>query len=112
MVTPPRAVSTADPLAEIEVMTTRISDENRDAPPFYPDERLDPIDALAAFTAGSAWVNHLDTETGSLAIGMAADFVVLDRDPLDPGSWPIGDGRVLGTWIEGRAVHEDPALGD
>ena len=40
------SVSTANPLLEIEVMSTRVSDESRDAAPFLPDERLDPIDAL------------------------------------------------------------------
>jgi predicted amidohydrolase YtcJ len=105
------SVSTANPLLEIEVMTTRVSDEDRDADPFLPDERLDPIDALAAFTAGSAWVNHAAAETGSLEFGKAADFVVLDRDILDSAAGPIGAARVLGTWVEGVAVHEDPSLG-
>jgi hypothetical protein len=37
--------------------------------------------------------------------------VVLDRDVLDPANAPIGAACVLGTWIEGMAVWEDPALG-
>jgi predicted amidohydrolase YtcJ len=105
------SVSTADPLLEIEVMTTRISDQARGTrPPFLPDERLEPIDALAAFTAGSTWVNHLDRETGTLEVGKAGDLVVLDRDILDPSAGPIGEGRVLGTWIDGQPVFEDPRL--
>jgi predicted amidohydrolase YtcJ len=104
------AVSTANPLLEIEVMSTRVSDETRDAEPFLPDERLDPIDALAAFTAASAWVNHAERETGSLEVGKAADLAIVDRDILDPANAPIGAARVLGTWIEGVAVWEDPAL--
>ncbi len=105
------SVSTPDPLREIEVMVNRVSDTDREQRPFLPDERLEPIDALAAFTAGTAWVNHLDRETGTIEVGKAADLVVLDRDLLDRSSGPIGDGRVLGTWVEGRAVFEDPALG-
>ena len=106
------SVSTPNPLLEIEVMVERVSEGNRGRrPPFLPDERLDPIDALAAFTIGSAWVNHLEAETGTLEVGKAADLVVLDRDILDPAAGPIGDARVLGTWIEGHAVFEDPALG-
>ena len=105
------SVSTPNPLLEIEVMTTRVPDTDRAALPFLPDERLDPVDALAAFTAGSAWVNHLDDRCGSLVAGRSADLVVLDRDILDPGAGPIGDARVLGTWVEGVSVWEDPGLG-
>jgi predicted amidohydrolase YtcJ len=104
------SVSTADPLREIEVMVTRVSDLERAHEPFLPDERLDPIDALAAFTAGSAWVNHLEAETGSLEVGKAADLALIDRDILDPACGPIGDARVLATWVAGQVVHEDPAL--
>ena len=49
-------------------------------------------EALAAYTAGSAYVNHLD-ETGAVEPGYLADLVVLDRDPFagPPGEiagWP------------------------
>ena len=73
--------------------------------------RSELIDALAAFTTGSAYVNHLDSETGTLEVGKAADLAVLDRDLFDRGAGPIGDARVVGTFVEGVAVFEDPALG-
>jgi len=104
------SVSTPDPLLEIEVMVTRVANTDRGHAPFLPDERLDPIDALAAFTAGSAWVNHLERESGTLEIGKAADLAVVDRDILDPGAGPIGEARVIGTWVEGVSVHEDAQL--
>ena len=37
--------------------------------------------SLTAYTAGSAFVNHLD-DTGTIAAGKLADLVVLDRDPF------------------------------
>ena len=60
--------------------------------------------AFAAYTSGSAYVNHLD-ETGSLASGMLADLAVLDRDPFvgDPGG--IGGTRVVATYVDGQVVH-------
>jgi predicted amidohydrolase YtcJ len=103
-------VSTPDPLREIEVAVTRVSDESRGLrPPFLPEERLELVDALAAFTAGSAYANHLDA-TGTLAVGMLADLVILDRDLFDAGAGPIGEARVVGTFIEGEAVYEAPGL--
>jgi predicted amidohydrolase YtcJ len=103
-------VSTPNVLAEIEVAVNRISPEARAAEPLLPAEALDLDTALAAFTRGSAWVNHLDHETGSIEVGKLADLVVLDRDisRMDPRR--LGDARVLLTLIEGLAVHEDPGL--
>ena len=76
---------------------------------FLPDERLDLVDALAGFTLGSAWVNHLDAETGSIEVGKAADLAVLDRDLFDRGAGAIGEARVVATFIDGEAVYEDPS---
>ena len=67
------------------------------------------IDALAGFTNGSAYVNHLD-ETGSLEAGKLADFAVLDRDLFDRGAGAIGETSVVGTFVEGVAVFEAPGL--
>jgi predicted amidohydrolase YtcJ len=105
-------VSTPNPLEEIEVAVTRISPESRgEAEAFLPDERLTLAESIAAFTHGSAWVNHLDTETGSIEAGKFADLAVIDRDLFAPDAGPISDGRVLGTFVGGVAVFEDSALG-
>jgi predicted amidohydrolase YtcJ len=106
------SVSTPNPLLEMEVAVTRVADGARGvAAPFLPDEALDATDALAAFTSGSAWVNHLDRETGTIEVGKAADIVVLDRDILAPDAGFIGDARVLMTLVEGVPVFEDRSLG-
>jgi hypothetical protein len=104
------SVSTPNVVAEIEVAVNRISPEDRSAAPFLPGEALPLIDAVAAFTNGSAWVNHLDAETGSIEVGKLADLVVLDRDLFAADQRTIGDTRVLLTLVEGDAVHEDPTL--
>ena len=106
------SVSSANPLLEMEVAVNRVSDLSRDSEAtFLPDERIELVDALAAFTAGTAWVNHLEHEIGSIEVGKAADLVVLDRDLFDRGAGAIGEARVVGTFIDGLAVHEDSALG-
>jgi predicted amidohydrolase YtcJ len=106
------SVSTPNPLLEMELAVERVADESRGLrEPLLPGERLDLIDALAAFTAGSAYVNHLDTETGTLEVGKAADLAVLDRDLFDRGAGAIGEARVVGTFVEGVPVYEDPGIG-
>lgn len=105
------SVSTANPLLEMEVAVERIADESRGVrEPFLPDERLDLIDALAAFTAGSAYANHLEAETGTLEVGKAADLAILDRDLFDRGAGAIGEARVVGTFVDGAPVYEDAGL--
>jgi predicted amidohydrolase YtcJ len=98
-------VTTADPLLEIEVATTRVPPTARDAAPFLPDERLTLDDALRAFTAGTAFVNHLEAETGTIEVGKRADLVVLDRNLREPGAGPIGDAGVRCTLVDGSPVH-------
>ena len=106
------SVSTPNPLLEIEVAVNRIYPDSRDtAKPFLPDERLTLEQSIAAFTLGSAYVNHLDDDTGTIAPGKLADLAVVDRDLFAPDSGPIGDAKVLATFVGGTAVFEDPALG-
>ena len=97
-------VTTANPLLEIEVAVTRVAPSTRNAAPFQPDERLSLDAALRAFTIGSAYVNHLDTDTGTIEVGKLADLVVLDRDIRAAGAGPIGDASVRATFIEGAEV--------
>jgi hypothetical protein len=62
---------------------------------------------VEAFTAGSAFVDHLD-DTGAIREGYAADLVVLDRDPFAHPPDEIGATRVLLTFADGRPVYEAP----
>ncbi len=99
-------VSTPNVLMEVETAVNRVFPEDRSAEPLIPEEALDPIDAFAAFTIGTAYVNHLDDVTGSIEVGKLADLVVLDRDVFDRASGPIGDANVVLTLVEGEAAYE------
>ncbi len=104
------SVSSPNPLLEIEVAVNRVAPDARGSEPFLPHEALDLGDALAAFTSGSAYVNHLDDVTGTVEPGKLADLIVLDRDVFAADAGPIGDARVVATFVDGRPVFEDPAL--
>jgi predicted amidohydrolase YtcJ len=99
-------VSSPDPLQAIHVAVNRIApDAPEGTPEFLPGQRLDLGTAIAAYTAGSAYVNHLDDITGSITVGKSADLVVLDRDPFAGPCEEIAATRVLQTFVEGRRVH-------
>ena len=104
-------VSTASPLLAIEVAVTRVDPDDRRGAPFLSYERLDMPEAIAASTIGSAYVNHLDHETGIIEAGKLADLIVLDRNLFDADGGPIGEARVLLTLIEGVVVHADSSAG-
>jgi predicted amidohydrolase YtcJ len=99
------SVTTANPLEEIEVAVTRVDPENRANAPFLPEQALPLQVALAAFTAGSAYVNH-DEDGGSLAVGKRADLAVIDRNLFARSPGPVGDARVDLTVASGRVVYE------
>jgi len=105
------AVSTANPLLEIEVAVNRVGDDRRGSEPFLPDERLSLESAVRAFTLGTAFVNHLEDICGSIEVGKMADLTVIDRDIFAPAAGPVGNARALATFVEGEPVFEDPALG-
>jgi len=100
------AVSTANPLLEMEVAVTRVDPEARENEPLLPEQRLDLPTAIAAFTMGSASVNTNELETGSIEVGKLADLVVIDRNLFAEDAGPIGEAQVEMTLVGGRLVHQ------
>lgn len=96
-------VSSANPLEGIHVAVNRII-HGTDAPVFLPGERLSFSEAITAYTAGSAWANHLD-DTGLVEVGALADLVVLDRDPFEHPTDEIAAASVDMTFVGGERVY-------
>jgi predicted amidohydrolase YtcJ len=67
-----------------------------------PQERLTAQQAVTMYTYNAARLAHVENQTGILAPGYAADFVVLDRDPLDGARFT--DASVLSTWADGDQI--------
>ena len=108
-------VSSPDVLAEVHVAVNRTMppgypygepDENEK--PLLPEERIDLPTAIAAFTNGSAHVNHLDDITGSIEVGKRADLVVLSEDLSARPVEAIGETRVDLTLLDGAVIYERP----
>ncbi|MGW3140952.1 amidohydrolase [Streptomyces sp. NPDC001139] len=97
-------VSSPDPLQGVHVAVNRRAPDSDDAPVFLPAERIGLAEALTAYTAGSAYVNHLD-DTGRVRVGHLADLVVLDRDPFAAPPQEIRWTRVAMTFVGGEAVY-------
>ncbi|QBX55005.1 amidohydrolase [Nocardioides seonyuensis] len=104
-------VSSPDPLAAIHVGVNRTAYDTpgrEGEDPFLPEQALTLERAFAAYTSGSARINHQDGDraAGELHPGAVADLVVLDRDPFAGPVEEIGATRVRSTWVAGRVVAE------
>jgi hypothetical protein len=106
------SVSSPDPLAAIHVAVNRTAPgaDGRDArgrryPRLLPEQALDVVTALHAYTAGSAVAAGM-SDVGQVRIGAFADLVVLDRDPVALPSDEIADTRVDLTLVAGEPVYQ------
>ena len=72
------------------------------------DQRISPLQALLGVTRLPAWQNKLETRLGSLKEGLAADFVILEEDPLtvaEKSPERLSKLRVLATIVGDRVVY-------
>jgi predicted amidohydrolase YtcJ len=81
---------------------------NREGP-----EAITPLEALRAYTIGSAYAQFAEKQKGSIEVGKLADLAVLGADPtrVEPGT--IKDIPVELTMTDGAVVYDaatEPAL--
>jgi predicted amidohydrolase YtcJ len=73
---------------------------------YFPEQKVTIEQALAAYTIGSAYAEFAEKQKGTLAPGMLADFVVLDRDLTKVAAPDILKTQVLRTVVGGKTVYE------
>jgi predicted amidohydrolase YtcJ len=102
------SVSSLDPLPAIQVAITRRDPEAPAGPAWLADE-LVPFDtALQAYTNNGAYAAFQEALTGSIAVGKAADLIVLNRDLSNATPQDIHLTRVVSTFVDGREVYTAP----
>jgi hypothetical protein len=98
-------VSSANPVEAIHIAVNRVSPGRDDEPLGGAHQRLTLETAFAAYTAGSAYVNHRDHDTGRIAAGYLANLVVLEPNPFAVAAEDIHRSEVVSTWVEGELVY-------
>jgi hypothetical protein len=73
---------------------------------YFPEQKITIEQALAAYTTGAAYAQFAEKEKGTLAPGMLADFVVLDRDLTKIAPPEILKTQVLRTVVGGKTVYQ------
>jgi predicted amidohydrolase YtcJ len=72
---------------------------------YFPEEKLTIAQALYAYTQGSAYAEFSESYKGTLASGMVADFIVLDRDLTTIPAHEILGVKVLRTVVAGHPTY-------
>lgn len=68
-------------------------------------EQISTLDALRAITVNGAYQYFQEDQKGTIAPGKQADFVVLDRDPLETPKEQIRQIQVLKTYKNGECIY-------
>jgi predicted amidohydrolase YtcJ len=100
-------VITADPLVGIRDAMLRRTGAGR---VLGPAERMPARDALALYTTQAAFASRREDEIGSLEPGKHADFVVLDRNPIDTEPERITGIGVLATVLGGTPSYQSGSI--
>ena len=74
-------------------------------PPMIPNHTLDLPTLIRARTVDAAYQLYLEDRTGSIAPGMRADLVVVDRDPLGVPVDELHSTSVELTLLDGKVVY-------
>jgi predicted amidohydrolase YtcJ len=101
-------VPSVNPWGAIEALVTR-ERPGGSSDSFGKDEAIHLEEALDLFTVNAARHLHLGGQLGEVAVGMLADLVVLDKDPLTLRPEQLHTVGVLKTVINGDVVFEASA---
>jgi predicted amidohydrolase YtcJ len=93
-------------------VTRRRADGSPGPEGWYPDQRLELLEALHGFTHGAAFAAGMEDRLGRLAPNFLADLIVLEADPFICSPEQLRDMRILGTMVSGKWVYlESPLAG-
>lgn len=98
-----RPVVDGAPLRGMHDMVNRRTDSGL---PCGPEEAITGLEALTAYTLGSAYASHAERDRGTIAVGKYADLAVLSDDPATVDPAGIRDIEVLRTVLAGEVVWE------
>jgi len=103
-------VAPATPIEGIYAAVTRRTLDDRHPDGWVPEQKITVEQALRAYTSGGAWAAFREQELGTIAPGMLADLVLIDRDITRAAPETIRDARVMLTVVGGRIVYDRDGL--
>ena len=99
-------VAPLDPMLTLYAAATRATLDGRNPDGWLPEQKLTIVEAVSAYTIGSAFAEFQEREKGTIARGKLADMVILSDDIFSIPPASIKDVKVLATIVGGRIVHQ------
>ena len=94
------------PFEPLAALSSCVERRALDGTPIGLSQRITVENALHLYTTGAAYACGEEDRKGTLAVGMLADFVELDRDPFQTSGPELAQIGVRSTWVGGRPVHQ------
>jgi predicted amidohydrolase YtcJ len=104
------SVSSMNPLDAMQVAVTRRGLEDGEGEAWHAEELVDLQTVLAGYTINGAYLNFQETVAGSLEVGKAADFIILDRNLFEIPKPDIHKAKVLLTLLQGKPIYTDASF--
>jgi len=101
------SVAPLDPILGIYAATTRRTLDGRNPQGWVPAQRITVVEAVHAYTVGSAFAEHQETVKGSLEAGKLADLVVLSGDIFAMPPEQIDKVHVHMTVFNGSVIYRE-----
>lgn len=99
-------VESPNPFWGLHAALTRRRQDGTPGPQgWYPEQRLDMQQALAAYTLGPAYAAGMEDRLGKLAPGYLADLLTLKRDPFACPPEMLFELRPFSTMVGGEWVY-------
>ena len=94
------------PVEPLTLMWVAVNRTTIDGKILGAELRIPTWEALKAVTINAAYHLNQEEQIGSIKVGKKADFVILDKDPLQVAPEALNTIKVLGTVFEGQAFFE------
>jgi hypothetical protein len=99
-------VAPPTPLEGIYAAVTRRTIDEANPGGWVPGQKITVEEALAAYTRAGAFASFDERQKGTIAPGMLADLVVIDRDLRSIPPEEIRDAKIVKTIVNGKLVYE------
>jgi len=100
------SVAPLNPMLTIYAAVTRATLDDKNPGGWFLEQKLTVVEAIEAYTAGSAYAEFQEKVKGSITVGKFADMVLLSDDILSIDPVKIRDVKVLNTFVGGKMVFD------
>ena len=88
----------------LETIWCAVNRQTKDGVVLGENQKISVLDAIKAVTVNAAYQYSEEKRKGSIAAGKAADFVVLNQNPLEVDPKELRSLKVLGTFKAGNCI--------